>query len=130
MVRLAGQGYWTGGKPPYGLQRLLLDETREPLHVLEPGQRKGIQNQRVTLVEGAALEVAVIRRIFHEFVDLGYSNVRLDTFRTMTFQDSVDAMNVLAFKEGRARPTPNLAPADTHCERNREAPPSVAASSC
>ena len=51
-VKIAEQGYWAGGPPPYGLQRLLLDEKREPLHMLEPGQRKGIQNQRVTLVEG------------------------------------------------------------------------------
>ena len=50
-----------------------LDERREPVHVLEPGQRKSIQNQRVTLVMGDPAEVAVIQRIFHEFVELGYS---------------------------------------------------------
>jgi len=38
---------------------------------------KAIQNQRVTLVEGEAAEVAVIRRIFHEFVKLGYSEYRI-----------------------------------------------------
>jgi hypothetical protein len=52
---------------------LPLDEKREPLHALEPGQRKGIQNQRVTLVAGDGVEPGVIRRIFHEFVDLGHS---------------------------------------------------------
>ena len=36
----AEQGYWAGGKPPCGLQRLLLDEAREPVHILVPGQRK------------------------------------------------------------------------------------------
>lgn len=51
-VKIAEQGYLAGGKPPYGLSRLLLDEKREPLHVLEAGQHKGIQNQRVTLTEG------------------------------------------------------------------------------
>jgi hypothetical protein len=76
-VKIAEQGYWAGGEPPYGLQRLLLDEKREPLHTLEPGQRKGIQNQRVTLVAGDAAEVAVVQRIFHEFVDLGYSEYRI-----------------------------------------------------
>ncbi len=50
---------------------------REPLHPLEPGQRKGIQNQRVTLVEGDPVQVAVIQRIFHEFVDLGYSEYKI-----------------------------------------------------
>jgi DNA invertase Pin-like site-specific DNA recombinase len=58
-VKIAEQGYWAGGQAPYGLERLLLDEKREPLHVLESGQRKGIQNQRVTLVEGDPDEVAV-----------------------------------------------------------------------
>lgn len=27
-TKIAEQGYWVGGKPPYGLQRLLLDENR------------------------------------------------------------------------------------------------------
>jgi DNA invertase Pin-like site-specific DNA recombinase len=76
-VKIAEQGYWAGGPPPYGLQRLLLDEKRDPLNVLDPGQRKGIQNQRVTLVEGAPDEVAVIRRIFHEFVELGHSEYKI-----------------------------------------------------
>ena len=69
-AKIAEQGYWAGGSPPYGTQRLLLDEKREPLHTLDPGQRKGIQNQRVTLISGDPDEVAVIQRIFHEFVEL------------------------------------------------------------
>jgi len=40
------------------------------LHTLDPGQRKGIQNQRVTLVEGDETQKAIIQRIFHEFVEL------------------------------------------------------------
>jgi DNA invertase Pin-like site-specific DNA recombinase len=76
-VKITEQGYWAGGSPPYGTRRLLLDEKREPLQPLEPGQRKGIQNQRVTLVEGDPMQVAVIQRIFHEFVDLGYSEYKI-----------------------------------------------------
>lgn len=72
-MKIARQGYWDGGPPPYALHRLLLDERREPVHVLQPGQRKGIQNQRVTLVMGDPAEVAVVKRIFHEFVELRYS---------------------------------------------------------
>ncbi len=41
--------------------------------VLQPGQRKGIQNQRVNLVEGRPEEVATIRRIFVAFVINGDS---------------------------------------------------------
>lgn len=76
-VKIAEQGYWAGGPPPYGLQRLLLDEKREPLNVLKPGQRKGIQNQRVTLVEGPPEQVAVIRRIFEAFVVHGHSEYKI-----------------------------------------------------
>lgn len=75
--KIAEQGYWAGGQPPYGLRRVLLDERREPVQTLAPGQRKGIQNQRVTLAEGPAEEVATIQRIFHEFVMLGYSEFRI-----------------------------------------------------
>lgn len=39
------------------------------------------------------------------FLEYGYEDVRLDTFRTWTWQDSVEAMNVLAYKAGRTRPT-------------------------
>jgi hypothetical protein len=40
-----------------------------------------------------------------QFEDLGYTDVRLDTFHTMSFQDSVDAMNVIAVKQGVTRPS-------------------------
>lgn len=73
-ITIAKQGYWAGGKPPYGYDRLLLDEARQPLHVLEPHQKKGIQNQRVTLTPGDKEEVAALRRIFQEFVREGQSN--------------------------------------------------------
>jgi hypothetical protein len=63
--------------PPYATSRLLLDEKREPLHKIKTGQRKGTQNQQLTLVDGDADEVAAIKRIFHEFVALGYSEHRI-----------------------------------------------------
>jgi len=66
-IKIAKQGYWVGGKPPYALQRLLLDEKREPVQILSPGQRKSIQNQRVTLAKGDELQVATVQRIFREF---------------------------------------------------------------
>jgi len=70
-VRISEQGYWAGGNPPYGLHRLLLSETREPVQVLDPGERKSIHNQRVTLTAGNDAEVRTIRRIFQEFTDGG-----------------------------------------------------------
>ena len=72
-VKIAQQGYWAGGKAPYGFDRLLLDESRHRLHVLTHGQKKGIQNQRVTLTLGPEQQVATVRRIFDEFISTGRS---------------------------------------------------------
>lgn len=68
-VKIAEQGYWAGGKPPYGFDRMLLNEARQPVQRLNPGERKSIQNQRVILVPGSDDEITVIRRIFAEFVN-------------------------------------------------------------
>lgn len=81
-VKIAQQGYWAGGKPPYALQRLLLDEARKPVQALAPGQRKSIQNQRVALAWGDGLQVATVQRIFREFTQ---------TLRSM--QDIAEALN-------------------------------------
>ena len=70
-VKIAQQGYWPGGKPRYGFRRLLLDEARQPVQILRPGERKSIQNQRVTLTLGDEREVTAVRRIFHEFTEDG-----------------------------------------------------------
>lgn len=66
-AKIAEQGFRGGGIPPYGFHRLLLNEAHRPVQVLKPGERKSIQNQRVTLTPGNSKEVAVVRRIFEEF---------------------------------------------------------------
>jgi len=68
-AKIASQGFRAGGPPPYAMRRLLLDERRHPVQVLEPGQRKSIQNQRVTLTPGGEKEVDVVARIFSSFVE-------------------------------------------------------------
>ncbi|HOX06839.1 MAG TPA: recombinase family protein [Planctomycetota bacterium] len=70
-AKIAEQGFRAGGPPPYGLHRLLLDEQRKPVQVLSPGQRKSIQNQRVTLAPGDEKQVATVRRIFSAFAGDG-----------------------------------------------------------
>jgi hypothetical protein len=49
----------------------LLDEARNPVQVLAAGQRKSIQNQRVTLTRGHDKQVAAVQRIFREFTETG-----------------------------------------------------------
>lgn len=70
-AKISEQGFRSGGMPPFGLHRLLLDEARAPVQVLKPGERKSIQNQRVTLKPGDQDEIDTIRRIFDEFTDRG-----------------------------------------------------------
>ncbi len=92
-IKIAQQGYWVGGSPPYGFDRLLLDEARNPLHVLEHRQKKGIQNQRVTLTLGPKEQVATVRRIFAEFIDEGH-----DT------QEIADSLNRDGLRSARGGP--------------------------
>ncbi len=48
--------------------------------------------------------LAAGRWIRDRFLEYGYSDTRMDTFRTWTWQDSATAVNVLAYKPGTSRP--------------------------
>ena len=71
-AKVAHQGYRPGGPPPYGFHRLMLDEDKQPDRILQPGQRKAIQNGRVVLVPGDASQVEIVQEIFILFVEKGY----------------------------------------------------------
>jgi len=71
-AKVARQGYRPGGAPPYALHRLMLDERKQPDRVLQPGQRKAIQNGRVVLVPGDPAQIAVVHEIFVLFVERGF----------------------------------------------------------
>ena len=66
-AKIASSGYWAGGSPPYGTRRLLLDEKRNPVRLLEAGEHKAIHNQRVRLTVSDSPEVETVRRIFKSF---------------------------------------------------------------
>ena len=76
-VKVARQGYRPGGSPPYGMQRRMLDEYKKPDRVLNPGQRKGLQNGRTILEPGDPTAVAVVQEIFLLFVEQGYSEKQI-----------------------------------------------------
>jgi hypothetical protein len=59
------------------MQRLLLDAEGNALCLLEPGERKTKQKYRVALVAGDPAEVAAIRRIFRDFVELGHTTPQI-----------------------------------------------------
>ncbi len=66
--RISRLGFWRGGPPGYGLRRQLIDDRGNPKNILENGQRKSLQTDRIVLVHGPAIEVETVRRIFRSFV--------------------------------------------------------------
>jgi DNA invertase Pin-like site-specific DNA recombinase len=70
-VKIAQQGYRAGGSAPFGTHRLMVDEANAPQKVLEPGERKSIQNWRVKLAPGEQQHVEIIQEIFHLFAESG-----------------------------------------------------------
>jgi DNA invertase Pin-like site-specific DNA recombinase len=66
--RLSRLGFHRGAPPGYGLRRMLVDENRTPKQLLEFGQEKNLQTDRVILVAGPPDEVATVNDIFHLFV--------------------------------------------------------------
>ena len=76
-VKVARQGYRPGGSPPYGMRRVMLDEHKNRDRVLDPGQRKGLQNGRTILEPGDMAQVAVVKEIFQLFVEKEYSEKQI-----------------------------------------------------
>lgn len=72
-AKVAHQGYRPGGPPPYGFHRLMLDEDKQPDRILQPGQRKAVQNGRVVLVPGDPSQVEIVQEIFVLFAEKGYA---------------------------------------------------------
>jgi DNA invertase Pin-like site-specific DNA recombinase len=66
---LIQKGYRQGGMPGFGLRRMMIDEHGREKCVLEKGQHKSFQTDRVILVPGPEEEIEVVRWIYHMFVD-------------------------------------------------------------
>jgi hypothetical protein len=66
--RVASVGFRVEAPLTFGLRRELVDENRQSKGLLEKGQRKALQTDRVRLALGSPEEAAVIRWIFHQFV--------------------------------------------------------------
>jgi DNA invertase Pin-like site-specific DNA recombinase len=71
-AKVATQGYRPGGPAPYAFHRMMLDENKRRDRILQPGQRKAIQNGRVILVPGDDNQVRIVQEIFLLFVEKGY----------------------------------------------------------
>jgi len=65
--RLIELGYRQGGHAGYGLRRQLVDRESKPKELLQFGQQKSIQTDRVILVPGPEEEISVVRDIYDLF---------------------------------------------------------------
>jgi hypothetical protein len=66
--RVVKLGFKQGGTPPLGLRRQLVDEHGNFKAVLEHGQRKHLQSDRVIFQPGPLHEMEIVRSIFHQCV--------------------------------------------------------------
>lgn len=75
--RLITMGYRQGGLAGYGLQRRLIDQNGQPKGVLQKGEAKALQTDRVILEPGDPTEVETVRLIFRMFVEFRITEVRI-----------------------------------------------------
>lgn len=71
--RLALLGFKQGGRPGYGLRRMLVSESGNAKQPLAFGERKSISTDRVILVQGPAREVECVRSIYRKLIEEGKS---------------------------------------------------------
>jgi DNA invertase Pin-like site-specific DNA recombinase len=67
--RIASLGFRPGAPITYALRRELVDESLRPKFILQKGERKSLQTDRVRVKIGADDEVAVVRWIFKQCLD-------------------------------------------------------------
>lgn len=67
-MKVSKQGYSAGGTACYGMVRILLDERKQPVGVLKKGQRKAIDNARVTFTPANDQTTEVVKEIFGAYV--------------------------------------------------------------
>ena len=69
--RLIELGFRQGGMAGYGLRRMRIDQTGAPQGILQFGEHKSLQTDRVILVPGPDEEIEIVRWMYRQFVDGG-----------------------------------------------------------
>jgi DNA invertase Pin-like site-specific DNA recombinase len=67
--RLIELGFRQGGSPGFGLRRMLRDVNGQQKGVLDRGEQKSIQTDRVILVPGPNEEVEIVRWMYRVFIE-------------------------------------------------------------
>jgi DNA invertase Pin-like site-specific DNA recombinase len=68
-AKVAEQGYSPGGPATFGLTRVLLDESKQFVRDLKPGEHKVIANQRVTFKPSDDWRSEAVKRMFDELTN-------------------------------------------------------------
>jgi DNA invertase Pin-like site-specific DNA recombinase len=69
--RLIELGYRQGGSAGFGLRRMLIDQNGNPKGLLNRGEQKSLQTDRVILVPGPEEEQQIVRWIYRMFTEEG-----------------------------------------------------------
>lgn len=69
--KLIELGYRQGGPAGFGVRRMLVNQSGEAKGVLQRGEQKSLQTDRVILVPGPENEVATVRSIYQMFIREG-----------------------------------------------------------
>jgi DNA invertase Pin-like site-specific DNA recombinase len=69
--RLIELGYRQGGPSGFGLRRMLIDQNGKPKGLLDRGEQKSLQTDRVILVPGPEEEQRTVQWIYRMFTDEG-----------------------------------------------------------
>jgi DNA invertase Pin-like site-specific DNA recombinase len=75
--RLIEMGFRQGGSPGIGLRRCLVDSSGRRKAILNRGERKSIATDRVILIPGPPDEVAIVHRIYRDYVDRGLGSIAI-----------------------------------------------------
>ena len=69
--RLIELGYRQGGMAGYGLRRMRVNQNGDPQGVLDFGEHKSLQTDRVILIPGPDKEIQTVRWMYRKFIDGG-----------------------------------------------------------
>jgi DNA invertase Pin-like site-specific DNA recombinase len=75
--KLIERGYRQGGTAGYGLRRMLIDQNGKKKGILNHGEHKSLQTDRVVLVPGPGHEIETVHMIYNKFVYDGLSEFEI-----------------------------------------------------
>ena len=75
--RLIRMGYRQGGVAGFGFRRLLIDQNGRHKTLLQIGERKSLQTDRVIIVPGPEEEIKVVHWIYQMFIDEGKCEIQI-----------------------------------------------------